>query len=86
MIEIYAREHPPCTHCIAAVNLCEAQNIEYTKHVLGADFTREQLFEKFPDARTFPQITDDGTYVGGFEDLLSTLAAKQVKEMGFNDL
>ena len=25
--------------------------------------------EKFPDARTFPQITMDGNYIGGFTEL-----------------
>jgi glutaredoxin-related protein len=30
--------------------------------------------EKFPNARTFPQITMDGEYVGGFTELDAHLA------------
>ena len=36
--------------------------------MLDEDFTREELFEKFPNARTFPQITSNGEYVGGFTE------------------
>ena len=36
---------------------------------LGEDFDREELLEKFPTARTFPQITAHGEYVGGFNEL-----------------
>ena len=30
---------------------------------------REDFVNKFPDARTFPQITMDGEYIGGFTEL-----------------
>ena len=36
--------------------------------MLDEDFTREELFEKFPTARTFPQITAHGEYIGGFTE------------------
>ena len=31
--------------------------------------TKKDFVEKFPDARTFPQITMDGEYIGGFTEL-----------------
>ena len=36
--------------------------------MLDEDFTREELFEKFPSARTFPQITMDGILIGGYTE------------------
>ena len=36
--------------------------------MLNEDFTREQLLEKFPTARTFPQITIDGQSIGGYQE------------------
>ena len=36
--------------------------------MLDEDFTREELFERFPTARTFPQITAHGEYIGGFTE------------------
>ena len=37
--------------------------------MLDVDFTLEDLRNKFPEARTFPQITMDGTYIGGYAEL-----------------
>ena len=36
--------------------------------MIDEDFTREELFEKFPTARTFPQITAHGEYIGGYTE------------------
>ena len=67
MIEIYSK--PSCPYCVKAKNLCEQQGYEYKYYMLDEDFTREELFEIFPTARTFPQITAHDEYVGGFTEL-----------------
>ena len=36
--------------------------------IFDEDFTREELFEKFPTARTFPQITIDDESIGGYTE------------------
>jgi glutaredoxin len=46
--------------------------------MLDEDFTREELMEKFPTARTFPQIVVDGASIGGFTEF-KTLVEKQDK-------
>ena len=69
IIEIYSKEN--CPYCVQAETLCK-QNailIDYKKFMLDEDFTREGLFEKFPTARTFPQIVVDGESIGGFTEL-----------------
>jgi len=66
-IEIFGKDQ--CPFCVEAVAL--AKQIEGASHVyrkLGNDFTREELFEQFPTARTFPQIKIDGKAIGGFVD------------------
>ena len=71
--EIYSKDN--CPYCIRAVSLLTVKhqdNFEVFK--LGEDFTREELLEKFPQAKTFPQIQaikDDGeiVYIGGFVEL-----------------
>ena len=67
MIEIYGKPQWPC--CDRAKALCEQKGYEYTYKQLGVDFGREELLEKFPTARTFPQIVAHGEYVGGFNEL-----------------
>ena len=66
MIEIWSK--PKCQFCDKAENLCEQKNLDFKKYMLDVDFTREELFKKFPSARTFPQITIDGTLVGGYTE------------------
>ena len=67
MIEIYGK--PMCPFCDKAKALCEQKDYEYVYKQLGVDFTREQLFEKFPTARTFPQIRVHGENIGGYTEL-----------------
>jgi len=37
--------------------------------MLDADFTAEEMFERAPNAKTFPQIFIDGEAIGGFTEL-----------------
>ena len=49
--------------------LCTQKEVKFEYKQLGADFTREEMIEKFPTARTFPQIILDGQKIGGYEQL-----------------
>jgi glutaredoxin len=70
-IQIYSKQN--CPYCTRALRLAEKVDSNYEEHtydkyMLDTDFTREQLLEKFPTARTFPQITIDGISIGGYEE------------------
>ena len=67
MIEIWSK--PNCEFCDKAEMLCKMKSLEYKKYMLDVDYTREDFVNKFPEARTFPQITMDGNYIGGFTEL-----------------
>ena len=67
MIEIWSK--PQCIFCDRAEALCKQKKLEYKKFMLDIDFSREELQDKFPEARTFPQITMDGVYIGGYTEL-----------------
>tara|TARA_B100000073_G_scaffold261846_2_gene221541 strand:+ start:922 stop:1155 length:234 start_codon:yes stop_codon:yes gene_type:complete len=66
MIKIWGKTQ--CPFCDRAKALAEQKGYEYEYYQLGEDFTREELFEQFPSARTFPQITAHGEYVGGYTE------------------
>ena len=70
MIEIWSK--PQCPFCDAAVQICETKDLEFKKYMLDEDFNREEFTEKFPNARTFPQIIVDGELVGGYKNLINT--------------
>jgi len=67
MIEIYGKFF--CSYCEQAKALCESRNKEYVYKELNRDFTRDELLEIFPGAKTFPQVKIDGIAIGGFTEL-----------------
>jgi glutaredoxin 3 len=68
MIEIWGK--PACPSCTKAKALCESRQYNYVYKELGKDFDREEVFEVFPTARTFPQIIVGGNKVGGYEQMV----------------
>ena len=63
-----------CPFCVQAKALLESRGIEYEERNVSQNWTREQLLEAVPNARTVPQIFLDEELVGGFDDLRKKLA------------
>lgn len=64
-IEIYSK-----TNCV----FCEKAKIKLQKHnpkihMLEKDYSRDDFFKKFPNAKTFPQIIINNEHVGGYSEL-----------------
>jgi glutaredoxin len=69
-VEIYSKDF--CVYCDMAKNLMESRGIGYTEYKLGNDgITREMLFERVPNARTFPQIIINDQVIGGWTQFKS---------------
>lgn len=64
-----------CGFCDRAKRLLEQKGITYEERKVGGGYTKEQLLEAVPTARTVPQIFIDGEYVGGFTELQQKLGA-----------
>jgi len=62
-----------CPFCVQAKTLLESRGIEYEERNVSLDWTREQLLEAVPTARTLPQIFLDDELVGGFTELRKKL-------------
>jgi glutaredoxin len=58
-----------CPFCVQAKALLESRGIEFEERNVSKDWTREQLLQAVPDARTLPQIFLDDKLVGGFTEL-----------------
>ena len=74
IVEIYSK--PACPFCVQAKALAKREGADLTYKMLDEDFTREELFEIFPGARTFPQIIVDGKKIGGFTEFKSLVESK----------
>ena len=62
-----------CPYCVQAKALLESRGIEYEERNVSKDWTKEQLLEAVPTARTLPQIFLDDAHVGGFNELRQRL-------------
>jgi glutaredoxin 3 len=73
----------PCPFCDRAKNLLKLKGIEFEeRNITTGDWTKEQLMESVPGARTVPQIVINGQLIGGFNELQQHL---QNVEGGFGD-
>ena len=58
-----------CPFCDQAKGLLKMKGIEFEERNVSKDWTKEQLLEAVPTARTLPQIFLDDNYIGGFTEL-----------------
>ena len=59
-----------CPYCQQAKNLLQLKGIEFEeRNITQGTWTREQLLESVPNARTLPQIFLDEELIGGFTEL-----------------
>lgn len=64
-----------CTFCDQAKALLQQKGIPFEEKKIGDGYTKEELLEAVPTARTVPQIFLNDEYVGGFQELKAKLAA-----------
>ena len=62
-----------CPYCVQAKSLLESRGIEYEERKIGDGYTKEELLEAIPSARTVPQIILDDVLIGGFTELKQKL-------------
>ena len=58
-----------CPFCVQAKSLLTQKGIEFEERNIETDWSKEQLLEAVPTARTLPQIFLDDQLVGGFNEL-----------------
>ena len=64
---IWSKYH--CPNCDQARALLTQRGIEFEERKIGDGYTREDLLEAVPTARTVPQIFIDQLLIGGFTEL-----------------
>jgi glutaredoxin 3 len=67
-----------CIYCDQAKALLETKGMAYEERNINQDFTKQQLLEAVPSARTVPQIIIDGICIGGMIDLQLYLKEKNI--------
>jgi glutaredoxin len=67
-----------CPYCEQAKALLKMKGIAFEERNIQTDFTKEQLLEAVPTARTVPQIIMDDQLIGGFTQLQEYLKENNV--------
>lgn len=63
-----------CPYCDQAKALLTQKGIVFEEKKIGDGYTKEDLLEAVPTARTVPQIFLDEQLIGGFTELKAKLA------------
>lgn len=58
-----------CPYCDQAKALLQNKSIVFEEKKIGDGWTKDDLLEEIPSARSLPQIIVDGAIIGGFKDL-----------------
>ena len=64
---VWSKHH--CPYCDQAKALLKSKGIEFEERKVGDGYTKEDLLEAVPLARTVPQIFLDDQLIGGFTEL-----------------
>jgi len=70
-VVIWSKYH--CPYCDQAKALLTSKGIEFEERKIGDGYTKEDLLEAVPTARSVPQIFLDGELIGGFTELKTKL-------------
>jgi glutaredoxin 3 len=68
---VWSKYH--CPYCDQAKALLNQKGIPFEERKIGDGYTREELLEAVPNARTVPQIFIDDNLIGGFTELKAHL-------------
>ena len=64
-----------CPFCVQAKALLKQRGIPFEEKKIGDGYTKEDLLEAVPTARTVPQIFLDEELIGGFNELKNKLVS-----------
>jgi len=71
MFTVYAKSG--CGFCDRLVDFMSKNNIQYTKLMLGEDYSVESFLNKFGRGTTFPQVVFNDDNLGGMKDTVRYL-------------
>ena len=71
-----------CPNCDKAKSLLISKGVNFEERKIGDGWTKEDLLEAIPDARSVPQIVINGNIVGGFDQLRKHIEATEFNGIG----
>ncbi len=78
---VWSKYH--CPYCDQAKALLKSRGIEFEEKKIGDGYSKEELLEAVPTARTVPQIFLDGKLIGGFTELQKYISETMEPQSSF---
>lgn len=75
-MEVIVWSKDNCPNCEAAKKLLTLKGVAFEERKIGSGWTREQLLDAVPTARSVPQIFWGNVCIGGYNELLEKLDEK----------
>jgi len=70
MINVVVWSKDGCSFCQKAMTVLDNYNVNYEVRKIGTEWTKEDLLEAIPDAKSLPQIVINGDLIGGYSKLV----------------
>ena len=72
MVVIWSKD--TCAYCDMAKRLLNQNGLAFEEKKIGHAYTKEDLLNQIPNARTVPQIIIDDKVIGGYNELKNYLS------------
>lgn len=72
-----------CTFCDQAKSLLTSKGIRFEERKIGDGYTKEELLEAVPNARSVPQIFLNDRHIGGFHELQKYISENMEPQSSF---
>ena len=73
---VYSRDG--CAFCAKIQEVMQLAELKHVIYKLDRDFDRESFYEQFGEGSTFPQVTLNGTNLGGCTETVKYLQEKNL--------
>jgi glutaredoxin 3 len=75
---VWSKYH--CPFCDQAKALLQQKGVPFEERKIGDGYTKEELLEAVPTARTVPQVFLDDKLIGGFTELKKYFESEHVNQ------
>ena len=76
-LRVYTKDG--CPACVNTKTFLSNNSIDFEEFKIGQNITRDEVLQKFPNAKTVPIIViDDSITIGGYTDLLRLYENKEL--------
>jgi glutaredoxin 3 len=77
-VTVWSKYH--CPYCDQAKALLSQKGIQFEEKKIGDGYTKEELLEAVPTARSVPQIIINESVIGGFTELKKYLEEQNANQ------